>query len=336
MEPVYGRVFDASASCTRVHGKADCQERPGRLDRTKRGCGKESTASMKNELYRSVSWLGSSTRTHLTHSATRYLILGIAAIFAAFLMVQAVTPAAAQTPTTLPDVRLAVDGVRLVNLSSNIGTDASLDSVDVDRPGIVRATIQGSNVRLVGLGEGTTKVTVSVTNGSSPQFAFTVRVSGAPPADTPTPIPTATATMVPTPVPTAPPTNTPTPTPRPVPTNTPTPEPEPTATPEPTNTPPPAPTAPPEPTATPEPEDEGGVGIVGIIIGLLVLAALGAGAYFIFSRRGGGDDGPAPYGGPTMNGDNGDDNGVDLGDTDDNGDADGDDGNGEDEEENRQ
>ena len=48
---------------------------------------------MKNELYRSVSWLGSNGRTYLTHSGGRYLLLGIAAIFAAFLSIQARAPA---------------------------------------------------------------------------------------------------------------------------------------------------------------------------------------------------------------------------------------------------
>ena len=48
---------------------------------------------MKNELYRSVSWLGSNGRTYLTHSSTRFLLLGIAAMFAAFLSFQALAPA---------------------------------------------------------------------------------------------------------------------------------------------------------------------------------------------------------------------------------------------------
>ncbi len=301
---------------------------------------------MKNELYRSVSWLGSTTRTHLTHSATRYIILGIAAIFAAFLMVQTVTPAAAQNSNP-PTQNLAVDGpAKFVDLTSYLG-GGTPGSVKVDRPGIVQATIQGSNVRLVAVRAGTAKVTVTVeesnANPAVESLVFTVRVTGQEPTATPTPIPpTATptpapATATPTPVP-------PTPTPPPpVPTNTPTPTPEP---PTPTAT-PPAPTAttpPAPPTATPPPEEPGdGIGILGIIIGLIVLAALGAGAYFLLSRRGQGDEGPE--GGPTMadlgggDDDNGDMNGDDDdgGDEEDAADDDGDgDGDGGDEEENRQ
>lgn len=287
------------------------------MDRIKRGCGKESIASMKNELYRSVSWLGSTTRTYLTHSASRYLILGIVAIITAFLAVQTLTPAAAQM--NQENVNLSVDQVRLVSVEG-------ATSVDVDRPGIVRATIQGSNVRLVGLAEGRATVTVT-RDGNMGDYTITVRVSGDPPAEpTATPLP---PTATPTPAPTVgpePPTPTPTATPRPVPTNTPTPEPEPTATPEPepTAVPPTATSAPPPPTATPEPEDEGGIGIGAIIGGLVVLALLGIGAYFLLRRRG--EENGGPDSGPPMDDDNG------------NGGADADDANGDDgdEEENNQ
>ncbi|MYD36435.1 MAG: hypothetical protein F4X20_05410 [Dehalococcoidia bacterium] len=279
---------------------------------------------MKNELYRSVSWLGSTTRTYLTHSASRYLILGIAAIIAAFLAVQTLTPAAAQE-----NVNLAVDQVRLVPVE---GTPTS---VDVERPGIVRATIQGSNVRLVGLAAGRTDVTVK--NAAGMDIAtITVRVSGQPPADTPTPVPPTATPTPPPPTATAtprPPTPTPTP---PVPTNTPTPEPEPDPpTPTPTNTPAPTTPPPPTPTPTPEPEDEGGIGIGAIIGGLIVLVLLGIGAYFLLRRRG--EENGGPDMGPPM-----DDNGGDNGAADDGGDAVADDangddnGDGDDEEENRQ
>ena len=312
MQPVHG----CALTRTRVHGEADCQDRPGRLDRKKRGCGKECTASMKNELYRSVSWLGSNTRTYLTHSASRYLILSIAAIIAAFLVVQTLTPVAAQTDQ---QVNLSVDQVRLVPVEGNPS------SVDVDRPGIVRATIQGSNVRLVGLAEGRATVTGMLDGGGN--YTITVRVSGQPPVDTPTPEPTATLVPTAEPEPTATPTPRPTATPRPVPTNTPTPEPEPTATPEPepTAVPPTATSAPPPPTATPEPE-EGGIGIGAIIGGLVVLVLLGIGAYFLLRRRG--DENGGPDMGPPMddNGNGGDNGAADNGD---------DGGNGEDEEENR-
>ena len=419
---------------------------------------------MRNELYRSVSWLGSNTRTYLTHSASRYLILGIAAIFAAFLTIQAMPPAQAQTeaqcetrletlgsvlvcgaagseslevddtqvritffavegadsyefytggdfgtdhdrfmlsdppegllfdgtatalvtasgeplsPGTykvsivgslltdstmettvnltivvlqtlkangmIPQQNLAVDQTRLVPLGDRFTAAEGADltyTVTVARGGIVRATLQGSNVRLVGLGEGRTEVTVTATdsNGNTAMQKFTARVSGAPPVlPTNTPIPP--TPVPPTPIPPSPtPTAVPpTPTP-PIPTNTPEPTAEPTATPEPTaTTAPTPPTAEPvEPTPTPEPED-GGIGIGGIIIGLIVLALLGVLAFFLLRRRGGDDGGAPPYGGPTSdNGMNGDDNGDDVmddngGDTDD---AD-DNGDGEDEEENR-
>ncbi len=426
---------------------------------------------MRNELYRSVSWLGSNTRTYLTHSASRYLILGIAAVFAAFLMMQATAPAVAQdeptnlnteanptitttdplttyilvldvgetrtfpvmggddpdiptdrvtggeaisfswaddrtsitfegvaegvttlsingtdraqwadlaitvrhavTAGTIPQQNLAADTIRSVSLASGFttsppGQQLSYSTPDIDRPGIVRVTIQGSNVRLVGLEEGLTSVSITATVDGKPYaqatLTFRVRVSGEPPADpTATPIPP--TPVPPTPIPpTATPTAVPpTPTP-PIPTNTPepptaTPEPpEPTATPAPTNTPVVV-----EPTATPEP-DEGGLGIGAVIVGLIILVLLGVGAYFLLRRRGG-DGGAPPYGGPMMDDDdmNGDDNGDDLDDTDDGGDEedaddDGDDdggdeedadddgdeedadddGDGEDEEENRQ
>ncbi len=47
---------------------------------------------MKNELYRSVSWLGSNGRTYLTQSGGRYLLPGIIAIITAFLFIQALAP----------------------------------------------------------------------------------------------------------------------------------------------------------------------------------------------------------------------------------------------------
>lgn len=446
---------------------------------------------MKNELYRSVSWLGSTTRTHLTHSATRYIILGIAAIFAAFLMVQASagtpSPVGAQngtpspTPTaceggectietgeanytvsvldnldkgdtvatltasagtgadkfasspavtfeiktegddaddddfgadhalfmvealatpantkhdlklktdtvlqvdrtyevtvkltqgattatatieitanpnltkkgTQPTIALAAGGApRNLNVANLFTTTNDVDitySASFSRRNVVRQSpnpVNGSNLRLAGVGEGLTDVTVTAKpdRGASATQKFQVRVFASavveptetpiPPTATPTPAP---ATATPTPVP-------PTPTPPPpVPTNTPTPTPEP---PTPTAT-PPAPTAttpPAPPTATPPPEEPGdGIGIIGIIIGLIVLAALGAGAYFLLSRRGQGDEGPE--GGPTMAdlGGDDDDNGDMNGDDDDGGDeedaADDDDGDGGDEEENRQ
>ncbi len=291
---------------------------------------------MRNELYRSVSWLGSNTRTYLTHSASRYLILGIAATIAALLMLQATgapSPAAAQTSE---NVNLAVDQIKSVSLEGEI-TDPV--SVSVDRPGIVRATLQGSTVRLVGLAEGRAEVEVrgTASNGETPTHTLIVRVSGEPPVvPTNTPIP-------PTPVPptVTPPPATETPVPPtatpPIPTNTPEP---PTATP-----PPPEPTAtevPPtntpvvvEPTAPPEEPDDGGIGIGGIIIGLIILALLGVVAFFLLRRRGGDDGGAPPYGGPTTdNGMNGDDNGDDVMD-DNGGDTDDADDNGEDEEENR-
>ena len=323
---------------------------------------------MKNELYRSVSWVGSNTRTHLTHSASRYLIFGIAAIFAAFLAVQTVTPAAAQViEGAFPDIRMGYDQTRTVDLEGKFtvveGSEFTY-SARANRPGIVAINVSGSNLRLTGIGEGATDITVTATatNVLVPSVtasftaSFRITVSGQPQVEPtatqipptpvpPTPIPpTATPTAVP-PTPTPPiPTNTPTPTPEP-------PTPTPTATPEPV-----PPTAEPvPPTATPEPE-EGGLGIGAVIVGLIILVLLGVGAYFLLRRRGG-DGGAPPYGGPTMDDDmNGDDNGDDLDDTDDGGDEedadddgdeedaddDGDeedaddDGDGEDEEENRQ
>ena len=65
---------------------------------------------MKSELYHSVSWLGSNGRTYLTHSGGRYLLLGIAAIFAAFLSIQALAPA----PTFAQDADGSSEDSRLV------------------------------------------------------------------------------------------------------------------------------------------------------------------------------------------------------------------------------
>ena len=95
MRTVYGCVGRVWVSTALLTGKRACQERPGRRDHTERGCGKECIPSMKSELYHSVSWLGSNGRTYLTHSGGRYLLLGIAAIFAAFLSMQALAPAPA-------------------------------------------------------------------------------------------------------------------------------------------------------------------------------------------------------------------------------------------------
>ena len=95
MRTVYGCVGRVWVSTALLTGKRACQERPGRRDHTERGCGKECIPSMKSELYHSVSWLGSNGRTYLTHSGGRYLLLGIAAIFAAFLSIQALAPAPA-------------------------------------------------------------------------------------------------------------------------------------------------------------------------------------------------------------------------------------------------
>ena len=255
---------------------------------------------MKNELYRSVSWLGSNTRTYLTHSARRYLILGIAAIIAAFLAAQTPAPAAGQnieitTPESLPDISLSVDGpAKLVSLGDAFEAPGGVTlsySVDVERPNIVGAIVQGSNMRLVAQAEGTTDVTVTASATRlgftvSASQTFTVRVSGQTPADTPVP-PPPTATPPPATATATPPPATATATPPPpVPTNTPTPEPEPTATLEPTAVPPTATPEPPPPTATPEPDDEGGIGIGAIIGGLVVLALLGLGAFFLLRRRG--------------------------------------------------
>ncbi len=256
---------------------------------------------MNNQLFRSLSWLGSNTRTYLTHSARSYLILGIAAIIAVFLASQAPAPAAGQdieitTPDSLPDISLSLDGpTQRVSLGGAFDAPAGVTlsySVDVERPNIVGAIIQGSDVRLRALAEGRTDVTVKASATRlgftiSASQTFTVRVSGQEPTAEPTP-PPPTATPIPE-VTAVPATATPEPTatPRPVPTNTPTPEPEPTATPEPTNTSvPPAPTTPAEPTATPETEDAGGLGIGAIIGGLVVLALLGIGAFFLLRRRG--------------------------------------------------
>ncbi len=254
---------------------------------------------MKNELYRSVSWLGSNTRAYLTHSAGRYLVLGIAVIVAAFIAVQTPAPAEGQnieitTPRNLPDISLSLDGpTQHVSLGGAFDAPAGVTleySVEVARPNIVRAIIQGSDVRLQALAEGRTDVTVTASATRlgftvSASQTFTVRVAGQEPTAEPTPVP---PTATPPPVATVPPTATPEPTatpPPPVPTNTPTPEPEPTATPEPTPVPPTATSAP--STATPPPDDEGdGIGIGAIIGGLVVLALLGLGAFFLLRRRG--------------------------------------------------
>ena len=418
---------------------------------------------MKNELYRSVSWLGSTTRTHLTHSATRYIILGIAAFFAAFLMVQAAGPApsAAQVTTPLtvecatpepeadadkdpiPNCAITTDNTAtytvtvLDNLKGTVAnlTEAAADatppgadlgaelelagtneglfvlsgpdeenddartldlagdnqleggeeytvmlvtgegddatttatikitanknlkkgrtqqtiplsaggaprnldlkplfdqntkgdkenitySATFSRRNVVRQSpnpVNGSNLRLAGIAEGLTDVTVTADpdRGASETQTFQVRVTAPPAEPIETPIPTATVAPTATPRPATATPRPATPTPRPVPTNTPTPTPEPTATPVPTNT--PAPTNTPvvvEPTATPEPEDEGGIGIVGVIIGLIILVALGLLIFFLLRRRGQSDE--SPEGGPTM---------ADLGGGDDDGDGDGD------------
>ena len=200
---------------------------------------------------------------------------------------------------SIPQQSLAVEQARSVNLSDKFTAPAGADlsyKATVARTGIVRPSIQGSNVRLVGLEEGRTEVTVTATdsNGNTVAQTFTVRVSGlipVEPTNTPRP-PTATPTpiLVPTVHPSPTPTNTPVP---PIPTNTPTPEP--TVGPEPTAEPTVAPTNTPvvaEPTSPPEP-DGGGIGIGGIMIGLIALVLLGILAFFLLRRRGG-DDGGAP------------------------------------------
>lgn len=109
--------------------------------------------------------------------------------------------------------------VRITNIHNPITTDPYADGIDID-------AVQAM-----------TRECIMVTP------------TQAPPTNTPTPSPTATATPTPSP------TNTPTLTPSPTatPTNTPTPTPSPTATPtpSPTNTPTPSPTATPTPSPTP-------------------------------------------------------------------------------------
>ena len=104
---------------------------------------------MKSELYRSVSWLGSNGRTYLTHSGGRYLLLGIAAIFAAFLSLQALAPA----PTFAQDAdgssatsRLVIEsgGECAANPNNNDGIAYYETTVlDSAAPADIIATISG-------------------------------------------------------------------------------------------------------------------------------------------------------------------------------------------------
>ena len=242
----------------------------------------------------------------LTRPAGRYLLLGIAAIIAAFLAVQfaaAPSPAAAQTAVAnwnpVPPLQVGAPA-RQVDLSGGF-TDVDANTAYTaksDKTTVARVSpVNGSTVTIRAFGAGNAKITVtagSVTN------TFTVRVNPAVPTATPTPEPTATPTLTPTPRPTFTPTPTATPLP-PVPTATPTPEP--TATPVPPTATPVPPTATPRPTATPEPE-VAGIPLGTIIIGLILLAIIGVGAYLLLRRRGQQEDGEGPAdGGPDDGGD---------------------------------
>ena len=283
----------------------------------------------------------------LTRPAGRYLLLGIAVIIAAFLAVQfaaAPSPAAAQTTNTcttlsqgpeLSDVRVGVGGTRNISLANAFtgeGADCELEySVSTSRPNIIqRPVISGTNLRIVGVQGGRVEVTVTASDkghaDSNAEQKFMVTVEEAVPTATPTPTPTATPTPTPTPRPTFTPTPTATPLP-PVPTATPTPEP--TATPVPPTATPVPPTATPRPTATPEPE-VAGIPLGTIIIGLILLAIIGVGAYLLLRRRGQQEDGEGPAdGGPDDGGDMNDMPPDDGGDADDGADAGGDDADGE-------
>ena len=104
---------------------------------------------MKNELYRSVSWLGSNGRTYLTHSGGRYLLLGIAAIFAAFLSIQALAPAptfAQDGDGSSADSRLVIEsgGECAANPAENGGIAYYETTVfDSTTPDDIIATISG-------------------------------------------------------------------------------------------------------------------------------------------------------------------------------------------------
>ena len=197
--------------------------------------------------------------------------------------------------------QVPADGSRTARLSDAFTTGGNIEltyTVESSRTVIARARIIGTTARVDGISGGQADITVTATapNGSTATQTFPVRVrEDLQPDPTPTPAPP-TATPLPPVVTDTPTPPTPTATPVP-PTATATATPRPTDTPEPSATPTVIPTiAPPAPpTDTPTGPEPPGLSIAPFIVGLIILALLGVGAFLLLRRRGGGE---SPEGGP--------------------------------------
>ena len=197
--------------------------------------------------------------------------------------------------------QVPADGSRTARLSDAFTTGGNIEltyTVESSRTVIARARIIGTTARVDGISGGQAEITVTATapNGSTATQTFPVRVrEDLQPDPTPTPAPP-TATPLPPVVTDTPTPPTPTATPVP-PTATATATPRPTDTPEPSATPTVIPTiAPPAPpTDTPTGPEPPGLSIAPFIVGLIILALLGVGAFLLLRRRGGGE---SPEGGP--------------------------------------
>ena len=212
-----------------------------------------------------------------------------AAVVATITVTALRTTEASGTQASVPLGEGTARTVRLGPLFTYPEADTTITyDIVSSRSNIVRFTLTNSSLRLIGVQEGITNITVTASDGfgGSATQTFQVRVQAGEAPDTPTPVPTETP-IPPTVTPTPEATETPTPEPTAtvaIPTPTPTATPVPTATPEPTETPEPTATIAPAPTPTATETPGGGIGAVGIILVLAVLGILGGGGYYLYMR----------------------------------------------------